>query len=83
MDVAAASAAAVIAAAERAGKGTMPGRGRTTYNKRLKEQKRAEKRQEKEARRQLRKLGTQTSADQNDEQTPSTDLTDHPSEQNE
>ena len=58
----------------------MPGRGRTTYNKRLKEQKRAEKRQEKEARRQLRKLGTQTSSDQED-QTPSTDLADDSSEQ--
>jgi len=57
----------------------MPGRGRTTYNKRLKEQKRAEKRQEKEARRQLRKLGTQTSADQED-QTPPTDQTEDSSE---
>ena len=60
----------------------MPGRGRTTYNKRLKEQKRAEKRQEKEARRQLRKLGTQPSADQED-QTPSTDLTEDSSERTE
>jgi hypothetical protein len=58
----------------------MPGRGRTTYNKRLKEQKRAEKRQEKEARRQLRKLGTQTSADQKEDQAPPADLTDNPSE---
>jgi len=57
----------------------MPGRGRTTYNKRLKEQKRAEKRQEKEARRQLRKLEAQTPADQK----PSEDLTDNPSEQTE
>jgi len=59
----------------------MPGRGRTTYNKRLKEQKRAEKRQEKEARRQLRKLATQAPADQKYDQAPSADLTDDPSEQ--
>lgn len=50
----------------------MPGRGRTTYNKRLKEQKRAEKRQEKETRRQLRKLGAQNPADQQEDQTPLT-----------
>jgi len=35
----------------------MAGRGKTSFNKRLKEQKRAEKRQEKDARRQQRKLG--------------------------
>ena len=79
MDEQAVSAVAAIAVAERAGRGTMPGRGRTTYNKRLKEQKRAEKRQEKEARRQLRKLEAQTPADQK----PSEDLTDNPSEQTE
>jgi hypothetical protein len=69
----------------------MPGRGRTTHNKRLKEQKRAEKRQEKETRRQLRKLGVQTPGEQDpeqeqtqdveQEQTPPADATDDSSEQ--
>lgn len=38
----------------------MAGRGKTSFNKRLKEQKRAEKRQEKDARRQQRKLESQS-----------------------
>ena len=42
----------------------MAGRGKTSFNKRLKEQKRAEKRQEKDVRRQQRKLESQSLSDQ-------------------